>query len=437
MRIYAPSVRMFSYVDNLNVQATQATVVVMAFFALQTYMSLWGLLLDKTFVWATTSAARTSIAFGVECKKTTSELGGSLSFQAGRHSKILRSRGNKMDAKWDRLQRSRQPLSVKLQGLPSAMWSEALHGACGSLVSSHYIHDLRKKAIKSLGLRKGGANGWIRLALSDPPQADPGYFQLIRTFFDCRRLANKIPDVVQQWKVFHARFDGRLFDGPFSKMADLFGMLGWSMQTPPMVWSHEAFEFDFLDIHNSALVSLARDGWLRYVAGQVNARKSLPGLHSFDIHLCTLEDHRLDCRQLAQIRAIQEGAFLAPGQQAHFDASKQALCHLCGVPDAQTHWLKEGHQADLCQADIADQPDYVLQHLLMPVSPDLPALHRVLEAIPRTFDYMTAPVGPVQHLFTDGSRIEHQGPSTALASWSVINATSGLVVSHRRLAERN
>ena len=438
MRIYAPSARTFSFVDNLNVQATQASIVVMAFFALRTYMDLWGLLLDKTFVWATTASSRKAISgLGVECKRTTNELGGSLSFQAGRHSKVFRTRGDNLEAKWDRLQRSRQPLRMKLQGLPISVWAAVLHGASGSLVASQYLHELRKKATRSLGLMKGGANSWLRLALSDPPQADPGYYHLIRTLFEFRRLMDKLPDLRQLWMIFHARFDGRMFDGPFSKLADLFSLLGWHIITPPRLQTHEALEIDFFQIDNAALVTLVQDGWLRYVANHVNKRKSLNGLDSIDLYLSTIGDNQLEPHRLAQIKAIQEGAFIAPGQQAKYDGKKQAMCPQCNVPELQTHWLFCPQYIDIRQRldisldELQGVPDFALQHLLAPVSPLVAEIHRKLLQIPDAFEFWSTPStqDQVQHLFTDGSKTDQIFPHTEVASWGVINSSTGLVIS--------
>jgi len=109
--------------------------------------------------------------------------------------------------------------------IPIVFWASALCGALGCVFADGHIHQLRKKAVAALGLKIGGSNPMLRLSLSQPAAADPGFYHLRHCVFDFRRICDKTPDLLVQWRSFMAHFTGRKLTGPFYKIVDLFSML--------------------------------------------------------------------------------------------------------------------------------------------------------------------------------------------------------------------
>ena len=116
-----PSVHAFSYVDNVSEAGHLVMDVVKAFFSTICFFQLWGLTLDggKTYFWSTTPASRDLLRLlGLTQQKEALELGGSMTFDAMRRNRQLRSRGDRLQDKWERLRRSPCPLSQKFTVLP-------------------------------------------------------------------------------------------------------------------------------------------------------------------------------------------------------------------------------------------------------------------------------------------------------------------------------
>ena len=433
MMEYAPQVRTLSFVDNVDILATEAQLVMMGYFALQTFMSLWGMSLDKTFTWGTTPQARRHIeAFGFPRKKAANELGGSLSFQAGRHTKTFIHRGAGLDDKWARLRKSTAPLAQKLHALAGSFWSHSLHGAIGSLTSDKYLATLRTTAMKALGLQCAGANSLVRFTLEEPATADPGYYDLISSIETFRRICRKTPEIAAQWSFFTQRFTGQFFDGPFSKIYELLGRLEWSVANPPWVYTNHGLCINLLDTDREMLATLLRQAWCDYVVRRTRSRKSLQELPSLCLRLSRVGEAELTPLELARTRAIQEGAFLTPWQHSRYDTSAKAMCPACDQPDTQEHWLRCPRyeeiraQTGVDQLNLEGIPPFAKQHLLGPVGPHHHELQEYFHHLPMTpSDGSTAAAG-LNHVFTDGSCTVDNTTGVATAAWGTVNATTGM-----------
>ena len=128
-------------------------------------------------VWGTTPQTRAQLALlGLRVVEDVSELGGSMTFCSATRVRVFLARGANLEKKWARLRISKAPIAQKLMMcLPMVFWASALHGALGCVFADQHLHHLRKKAIAALGARIGGSNPILRLSLSQPPTADPGF----------------------------------------------------------------------------------------------------------------------------------------------------------------------------------------------------------------------------------------------------------------------
>ena len=435
-----PNVRTISFVDNVSLVSRDIGGLLQGFFSLLAFQALWGLTTDvaKSYARSTSPQWRVLLKpLGIQIVEDAAELGGTLSLCASRRVRIFLGRGHQLDRKWHRLRLSKAPLSQKLAVLPMVFWSAALHGCLGIVFSDSHIHDLRKQATGSLRLRIGGSNPLLRLSLSQPMTADPGFFQLRQCVFDFRRACWKTPDLLHLWKFFMERHSGEKTAGPFYKLVTLFSQLGWHIDEVPVFHDHDGCEHDLLRISAAALDSLLQDGWLQWVARQVVHRQTMCDLSSLDFNLVFLDRTQLSVSDLSRVMALQTGAFVSSKQHSKYDPSKTGECPICHVPDTQRHWFdcpRFGNfqpQTSTLREWLDDVPLCVLHHLLPPRNPFVFSLKKYfcsLEDVSGRF--ISPPVAGHQHLFTDGSCFNRPVAFSTSASWAVVNATSGLVTGH-------
>ena len=436
----APQVRTLSFVDNLSLLSVDLDRLVRGFFALQAFLTMWGLVIDtaKSYAWATTPLLRRQLEpLGIQMVADVMELGGSLTLGASLRVRQFLARGAKLEQKWARLRVSKAPLLQKTLCLPAVFWASALHGCLGCVFVETHIHQLRKKAVNGLGVRCGGANPLLRLSLTSHATADPGFYQLKTCFFEMRRLCRKLPALLQQWQLYMRQCTGKRISGPFFKMLELCGQVGWSILVPPFFTDHDGFEFNLLQICNAELDLLLLDGWAQYLSHNVRHRTTMEDLYGLDLELALLDRSSMVPADLGRVLALQSGAFISTWQHAKFDVTKSAICSHCLVPDTQMHWFRCPKYVELRAAQpallpiIRDAPACVLHHLLMPRSPfarDLKAYFLNIEDRVKTF--LSQPSEGVQHLFSDGSCFTYPAKCCNTAAWALLNATTGQLIGH-------
>ena len=135
MRVYCPSVRSLSFVDNLSVVAQVTGDLVHGLAYLLEFFRLWNVKIDegKSYCWAlTTEQRRHLVALPFQKVEHARELGGVMSFTRRRFTGLQQQRLAKLAAVWRRLRQSKAPLRLKLSAVPTVCWTSALHGINGS-----------------------------------------------------------------------------------------------------------------------------------------------------------------------------------------------------------------------------------------------------------------------------------------------------------------
>ena len=328
MRQFAPQVSHYSFVDNLTLAATEALPIIQAFFAMKTFFSLFGLSADddKTYVWGITKPTRDVLAqLQFPCVTDASELGGSMTYGRAIRNRLLRQRGDKLGPRWDRLKRSWAPTLQKLSILAKVFWPAALHGISSCLVADNYTLDLRRKAVKALRLNGAGSNPMLRLNLQDDPQCDPGFYQIVMTFQQMRRLLRKCPDLTHMWKTWYGSFDGKLLPGPFSQFHHCLELLGWRIIDLPLLCDHEQHAWHLSEIDAKTLHLLLTDAWMQHVAAS-SKHATMSDLVGLDSYLTLWDATRLNPLDRARLSALHSGAFMTSLEHARFDSEKRALC---------------------------------------------------------------------------------------------------------------
>ena len=434
MKAFLPPVRPLSYVDNLACLARSPFDLARAFNLVQCFMEMLQLALDasKTYVWATDASARKSIAcLGPPVVEATRELGGIMSFGASARNAALKDRCQALGPTWKALARSRAPACLKILTLPSKCWAKAMHGIAGAPLAEAQLQQLRTAATTAIKLRPAGVSSLLRLSLSSPATADPGFYQLWCCARDLRRMAGKLPNFLSHWRSFAARYDGRQLHGPFTKLVQVFAQIGWSVQTPPVVMDHEGLLHNFLMLPLMLLRRLLEHAWLQYVASRHTHRAAMFDLKGLDPALLQADLSRLSALDNSRLATVRAGAFLFGHQHAHYDLRKDGLCPQCQQPDTVEHRvrfcpryadLRKPHQW-VCDA-WPSFPRSLSHHLLPSANPHLPALRGMLQATADTTGvFFSSGFGDGwQHVFTDGSCLDFASPDLALAGWGLIHA---------------
>eukprot|EP00435_Cladocopium_sp_Y103_P029531 s2378_g7.t1 len=276
------------------------------------------------------------------------------------------------------------------RSLQLCLWFSGLLHYMELLAVSLQKDQLRKKAVNVTGLRCGGSNPLLRFSLAEPMTADPGFYHLRTCVMDFRRLCCKSPDLLVLWRSHMPRFDGRKLPGPFFKLVDLFGMLGWCILEPPFFLDHDGFEYNLMDLPNKTIELLLREGWLQYVSQQVQHRGTMHDLVGLDYGLTLLDRKTMTPQDLGKTMALQSGSFISEWVHSKYDKTKEPLCPHCNVPNTLRHWTSCPAFAQLQavrlddRAWISQAPDCVVHHLLVPRSPFALELKRYFMGIEDT-----------------------------------------------------
>ena len=443
LEAYHPKISCRSFVDNLCLMTQQVDSLIEGMAATVTCLELWGLATDrdKTYVWATDSKGRQLLrAWDYAVQYDARELGGSLTLCKAVRNKHFKQRGFSLEERWQQLYRSLAPISQKLLALYMVFWPAALHGAAAVLVSDFHIHELRLRAMKALRFSRAGTNALLKLSLYGKALSDPGYFQHWLVFHTFQRLLRKCGDLLHLWRIHLRYWQGKVTPGPFCKILLCAQQLGWSFIEPPVFSDHFGALHDLLNLDSAQLDALLEDAWLQYVATTCK-HKTMAGLVGLSSFLTRLDHQTLPAIGRSRVSALQSGAFMTTVEQAKFDPSKKPHCTLCNEPDNRRHWLNcprfsvQRIRARIDPQCLRDEPDCVVQHLLVPKLPEEKRMRQFLHSIPRNWNFFrTDEHEPTNvDLFTDGAcRRPFKGHQ--VAAWAIYHAQQRLVLAAAPLA---
>ena len=444
MRAFAPSIDCMSYVDNLLGVGSGAFEVALGLNSTRCLCDSLALELDssKTYAWSTDPRQRNILrAMHLPVVDSCRELGGFVSFGPATRNNQLVQRCEGLAPVFAALKRSKAPWHQKVSILPIKFWSRALHGVSGCPVSDSLIQSLRTQAVRALQSAPAGSSPALRLSLCQPMTADPGFYQCWSCLTTIRRICGKQPRVLDLWTSFMQRYDGKMYHGPFSKLLAVLHCIGWHIAVPPIVVDTDNLAHNLLRMPLTALRALAERAWLAAVAHAHGHRRSMQGLAGIEVSLARLDQTRLNPTQAARVAALQSGALMFGEAQSRFDMTQSGLCPLCSVPDNKEHRVRfcpkyaaarHGHEQVLARWD--DLPPCLKFHLLPPACKSAAELRALLHAIPDgSYSFQSLPVTGTQHLFTDGACSTPRGTDLSFAAWSVVNATSELIVANSHL----
>ena len=394
---------------------------------------------QKTFVWSAGQSGKKSLlGLGLPVLDCARELGGTLAFGSRIRNSAVVERCRALDPLWALLRRLPAPLLYKTAMLPCKFWASALHGIAGVPIGESVLGSLRAAAVRALRANSAGCSAMLRLSLSGVLEADPGFYQIWIWFRDLRRMLHKIPGLLTRWRVFHSQFTGRLHQGPFSKLFQVFGLLGWRLVDPPLFEDRSGLRHCMCRAAPQLLYQLVTRDWLAHVADLHRHRKTMHDLIGIEPSLALLDRKSLSPLDLSRVHALQSGAFLAPAAHAKYDTSQAGICHTCHVLDDVRHrvcecphFIAARDGLEWVVQDWPHMPTCMSHHLLSPSISEVQQVRTCLHQLPDGTGAFAHSPGSfeIQHLFTDGACTQHPCQDLCLASWGVIDASSRVPVS--------
>ena len=435
MSRFAPAVIPKSFVDNYELMATNAYELLHGYAVMQTYMDLWQLQLDepKTFAWATSSQDRSHFRrLGLRVKTTAVDLGGALTFSRARSVQGQLERFKAIEPCWARLRRLPMDLHTKQKIIRQALWPAALHAIAVTPMAEDHIGKLRTQAARALGWKAAGSQPMIRLSLGgDHPCLDPGFYQLLTTFMDFKRILIKEPHLLHLWQRFMRNYDGESFSGPYGKILEQATLVQWTVLDPPLLLDHDGLRVDILSIPQDWLYKLLQDAWYQRVARFIQPRTEFAGLVGLQWPPSRTEK-AMGALEVATINALRDGSFMTRNIQGKFDLAHGYNCDLCQQPDSMEHRcreclpltpLRERHQWVMERWDT--WPCSLRIHLLPNRNAHFREIkHALAELQDRTLDHHLQPGDhSVVDIFTDGSCWNPNDPDRSLAAWAAVSAS--------------
>ena len=437
LQLSSPSVKLWSYVDNLELSAHGTQDLLSAFQALDRILQALQLPLDmpKTYAWGTESSFRKDLLQGgFTVVHSCRDLGGQMQYTRKATNHVIVDRIATFKPRWKSLAISAAPYKQKLLALRSVAWSHILHGAGSAVIGPAHFDSLRTEAVRSLGEHKPGVSPSIHLSLLEHPAFDPAFFALISTVRMARQhmrpdlcipaitLASQLP----------RRTKARV--GPCNVLLFKLRDLGWEWHTEGYFVSLQGRPVDLWQMPFQELKATLTRDWQQHIATANSTRKTMQGLP--DMHPgFTVEALPTDHTDRALLRRSLNGTFFTADHLAHRHEDEDGLCKLCHQPDSITHRMWH------CPAFTSVRAEFSCTDL-QAIFDSAPATHNhgwfpTPPECQRFWDeFLISPPDPLRvpfscddeetllHLFTDGSCLQPQDKFARLCSWGVAVATS-------------
>ena len=432
LHVSAPSVRLWSYVDNIELSSQGTTDLLHAFRSLERILQAMQLPLDqsKTYAWGTDSSSRKDlIAGGFTVVHSCRDLGGQMQYTRKATNHVIVDRIVAFKPRWKSLAISPAPYRQKLLALRSVAWSHTLHGASSAVIGPAHFDSLRTEALRALGEHKPGVSPSIHLSMIEPPAFDPGFSALMSTVRVARQHMQPdqcIPAITLASQLPRRQ---RARVGPCNVLLHKLRDLGWDWHPEGFFTSLRGFRVDLWHMPIQALKFILAEDWQRHIAHSNSSRKSMQGLP--DMHPAfTMEGMTPDPTDRALLRRNLNGTFLTADHLTHRHEDEDGLCKLCFQPDSITHRLWD------CPAfasirDEFSQSDLLLIRNLAPATHNHGWFPLPPECVSFWETYVSDPPDPLReqilcpagvsllHFFTDGACLQPTDKFSRLCSWGV------------------
>ena len=433
MKHKQPHIRVWSFVDNWELTASNANETVAGLNDLRRINDLLDLQLDpaKTVVWAT----------GPQCRKWLREQGHDVSMWAkdlGAHIQFSRQVTNstivgkisKFVGRWGDFARSPATYLQKIKAIKAVCWPNTLHGVSSVHLGRDHFDSLRTAALRSLGETSWGASPVLHLTLVEQPLLDPHFFSIMSTVMDCRNhitfdVASIILDAIVTQK---PRI--KPLPGPCSVLLHRLQTMNWHWQAGVGFRDEWGCFIDLWDAPVREVKWRLAESWQHCVACEISKRHSFGGMQHTSAYLTRAFDKPPPSKEAILRRALNGTFYTADKLQRGVEIDEaQDKCLFCGQRDSFLHRNWEcpalQHAREVCNPQdkelILNQEPAFFNHGWVPMPQSVHSFRKHLNNMPEhKFQYNDPQNLPsTLDLFTDGGALCPKNALCRWASWGV------------------
>ena len=431
--IRCPSVRLWSYVDNLELTATTLADATQGLDLMTQFCSLLDLQLDdaKTYFWANQADERAQArqnqqALQASCR----DLGAHMEYGRKTTNHVLQARLAKMPRVWAALARSAAPYRQKVYAIRTKGWPQALSAGTSASLGEAHLRTLRTGACRGLRIHAPGISPMVHLSLVEHPMTDPGCHLLVSTVFTFRRHANHdkvstlVDDILGDWQELPHR------PGPCHVLLDRLHTIGWRWVGQGWVVDQTGQLLDLLQGASTEVHQRLCEAWQLHVQQCASRRKTFQGLEWASAAFTLEKVSSLSQAKLGLLRTALNGTFFTADTQVHNEKAHTLTCKFCHASDSQFHrfwecpvlephrpypWLTE-------QVRAGGLPNCLTCHGWMGLPQSVRELRTLLLRQPDLTTHFDMPPYQPRDLFVDGSCVRPTCKYTRVAGWSMVAA---------------
>ena len=113
--------------------------------------------------------------------------------------------------------------------------------------------------------------------------------------FTFRRMLLKVPDILLMWRLHYGHFHSPFLPGPYTKLMNFFGLIGWSVVDPPWIADHQGCLHNLITQDRGRPLVRLEDAWAQDVARRVK-HAHMSQLDGIGLELSHLNHHKLEPR---------------------------------------------------------------------------------------------------------------------------------------------
>lgn len=245
-----PSVRLWSYVDNLA--------------------ELWSNRADDR------ALARQQ---ATPLQSSTRDLGAHMEYGRKNTNHVLRNRLASMPRVWIALAKSPAPYRQKVHALRTKGWPQALAAGSPAPLGDAHIRTLRAGACRRIRAHAQGIGPMAHLSLIEHPLTDPGCHLLVHAVQNVRRYANhdQVHNIIERILLHWHELPTRR--GPCHVLLDRLRSIGWKWLGHGRLVDHEGSPVDMFHGSLTELRDRLTQGWQNFVKQSVSRRKTFQGMN--------------------------------------------------------------------------------------------------------------------------------------------------------------
>ncbi|CAL1134630.1 unnamed protein product [Cladocopium goreaui] len=426
-----PSIRLWSFVDNIEATAATAEEAINALSALGDFCALMDLSIDpcKTYAWSTTASGRKAILDSQFHKKLYArDLGGHMCYSKLRTNATVQDKIKEFSPFWFRLARSQAPFRQKERALYVCAWPNVFYGISTVTLGANHFQRLRSQCTRALNTNQTGANPDLQLSCICNPLADPELYSLLATVQAFRNHADLD---LAQYALEHLASGGSASQGPCTSFLSAIHKVAWHWKSADMCIDQDGIPIHVMFCPKIELRQRLIQAWQqRVLATTEEIRTTMKGMSQADVQLTQKCFRSLPEDHQGLMRCALNGTQYTNDALSHAGVVDTADCRFCGHRDSLFHRTWECLFFQHLRDSMPELPksDAITMctacHGWLPRAPQLTELTATFLEVPD----QTAKFDNVQiscelrfiDLFLDGSCLPPSDPTTRIASWAVV-----------------